>query len=110
MFSAAAKTCGVSGQSWSGWGRWFQVEVQAPAQHPVAAVQKRLGPQGEDLVGTGAPKLGKSSELLMSGACGRKNTMLSRGKTLAWLLVRIMADDCKRWMKLWIALASFANI
>lgn len=36
--------------------------------------------------------------------------MLSRGKSLAWLLVRIMADDCMRWMKLWIVLASFANI
>lgn len=60
-----------------GGGRWFQVEFQAPAQHPVAAVQKRLGPQGEDLVGTGAPKLGKSSELLMSGACGRKNNVVT---------------------------------
>lgn len=45
---------------------------QVTDQHPTAAIQKRLGPQGEDLVDTGAPKLGKSSELLMSGAWGRK--------------------------------------
>lgn len=49
----------------------FRSEFQVPAQHLAAAVQKRLGPQGEeDLVDTGAPKLGKSSELLMSGAWG----------------------------------------
>lgn len=53
----------------------FRSEFQAPAQHPPAAVQKRLGPHGEDLVDTGAPKLGKSSELLMSGALWRKKVL-----------------------------------
>lgn len=64
----------------------FRSEFQAPVQHPAAAVQKRLGPQGEDLVETGAPKLGKSSELLMSGAWGRKNNVVTwqKHRSISW--------------------------
>lgn len=58
------------------WGVVMGKIVSGSGQARLAAPQKRLGPQGDALVATGAPKLGKSSELLISGAWNQEETEL----------------------------------